>query len=223
MDNVKHLSLGEVDWVGYSLDCLQRFQNLEVLAIGGSFADGENIQSLPHLTSLAFTYNDKVLDYSFLKGITGLERLHVMNHEFVTDLSPIGYLKNLPFLRLYNLAQVKNVDFLANMQGLEVLELTLPSLQQFPVLSARPPIKRLVLEEIPPNCDFSAVAHLTSLEEFYINETEVNAQMLMPVLAHLPHLKRACFDLDDENWHKVNAYLASRGVDHDPHAKSSYG
>jgi hypothetical protein len=222
MDNLKHLGLGDVDWFEYSLDFLRKFQNVEGIGIGGSFVDAENIQLLPYLTSLALTYNDNVLDYGFLKEMNELKKLYVTNHEFVTDLSPIGNLTTLSLLELYNLPQLKNVDFLADMQGLEVLELTLPALQKFPVLSARPPIKRLVLEEIPLNCDFSAVAHLTSLEEFYIKETDANPKMLMQVLEQLPHLKRARFEVDDDNWDKVNAYLASRGIDHSSGAKSSY-
>jgi hypothetical protein len=223
MDNLKHLGLGDVDWFEYSLDFLRKFQNVEGIGIGGSFVDAENIQLLPYLTSLALTYNDNVLDYGFLKEMNELKKLYVTNHEFVTDLSPIGNLTTLSLLELYNLPQLKNVDFLADMQGLEVLELTLPSLQQFPVLSACPPIKRLVLEEITRSCDISAVAHLTSLEEFYIKESDVNAQNLIPVLEQLPHLKRARFGLEDEDWDKVNAYLVSRGIDPHANAKSHYG
>jgi Leucine-rich repeat (LRR) protein len=202
---------------------LQKFQNVKYLGIEGHFVDAENFQLLPRLTSLFLTYNEKVLDYGFLTEMIQLKELYVMNHEFVTDLSPIGHLTNLPILELYNLPQLKNVDFLADMQGLEVLELTLPSLQQFPVLSACPPIKRLVLEEITRSCDISAVAHLTSLEEFYIKESDVNAQNLIPVLEQLPHLKRARFGLEDEDWDKVNAYLVSRGIDPHANAKSHYG
>ena len=182
MNQVDALSFGWSDWSAYSLDFLQKFKNIQNLVIDGPFEDGENIAALKQLTCLTLTYNDTVPNFEFLKNLNTLRILVVKNNELVINLSPIGQLKNLLFLELYNIEKLENIDFIADMEGLVVLELTLPALKKFPKLSPKIQLKKLGLEELPLGCDLSAIAHIKSLEEFGIGESEtIDADKLIEI------------------------------------------
>ena len=91
--SIKNLIFGLVNWQPFPASFLSKFKNVEGLGVQGAVMDTDYFATLEHLEALKLSYNT-ITDYNFLGSLRKLKKLSIMNHEQVTDLSPIGELKN---------------------------------------------------------------------------------------------------------------------------------
>lgn len=168
-----------------TLDGLDRFQNLETLYIDNiDSPDISQIVNLPSLKSLTLEYCDSLSDFSVFRVMDSLEELDVESENLksldflpamqslkklrvadagILTLSGLEDLTELETLTIEDCSNLKNMEAVENLTGLQELYLELPYDCPQPDLSKLTQLSRLGLSQFEDCAFLSGMTELTSL------------------------------------------------------------
>jgi len=194
------LGLGATRSKAPSLSPLDRFQSLQTLYIEGHHKGIEVLSELTNLTDLTLR-SVTTRDLSYLKPLHALRSLDIKLGG-IRDYSGIEEKSSLQYLEMWQIRDLKDVDILGSLVGLQNLLLqSLPHITTFPTLSRLSRLRRILIENLRGLTDFSSLEFAPAIEEFaLIDGKKQTPNQLLPVLRN-PRLKAilAGFGSDRKN------------------------
>ncbi|MBO5282579.1 MAG: leucine-rich repeat domain-containing protein [Lachnospiraceae bacterium] len=146
-----------------SLQGLELFPNLERLTIdAGKLSDADAVAALKQLKSLTLEDADGISDFSVLVSMENLEELSIESE----NLKSLDFLKRMPWLKGLSLADGKllSLDGIEALEGLERLSVTeCRDLKNMDSVAALTGLQELELEK-PYDCEEPSLEGLTALK-----------------------------------------------------------
>ncbi|MEM8888510.1 MAG: hypothetical protein AAGD28_11060 [Bacteroidota bacterium] len=178
-DTITYLSVGG-NKKSLSLKAIERFSQLEMLAIGKKSKDLASIEKLNNLKSLSLS-SLPLKDLSFLKALDNLQELCLS----LGSLSDVESLKSLNLTRLetFRVKGIEDVTFLQSLEKLEDLKIeTQPKITQLPDLSKLSQLKQVHFSNLKSLTDFTPFKLIPNLKRFSILDFKHDPDLLIPVL-----------------------------------------
>lgn len=191
-----------------ALDGLEEFSGLEVLYIDGSeLADVRPVLNLPKLRKLELDGFDNLSDFSVFGKINGLEELSVGSEKLkvldfvkgmdslkslaitegsIISLDGLEQTKGLVKLEVTDCSELKNMDSVSGLTGLEELSLELPYGCREPDISGLTQLKKLKLSQFD-DCGF--LKNLSGLEELELDSCSLSGNMDLSGMTGLRELR----------------------------------
>jgi hypothetical protein len=189
-----------------SLAPIERFRDLKRLSLEGHTKDIEVIGTLQKLEELKL----RSITIDSLAWITQLPRLWSFDLKLggTRELSPLGQVKNLKYLEIWQVNRLKELSFLAECRALQFLYLqSLPQVTAIPSLATLKHLRRIYLENMKGLRSLTTLAAAPALEEFnFASASHLQPKDFSPFLKH-PSLKRASVGFGSQ---KRNAELEAQ-------------
>lgn len=213
LENLKSLSVGIYDLENFNF-LTQISKNIEKLSIEATHSKKPDLRKIEELKSIKRLYieghskNIEVIsELPKIENLT-LRSITTDNLDFLSNLlnlwsldiklggtnniTALEKIKNLKYLELWQIKNMKNIDVISNLTELQNLFLqSLPNIKEIPSLINLSNLRRIYLENMKGLNNLKEIEFAPSLEEFsFTMATKQNPEELLPVLKN-KSIKRA--------------------------------